>query len=52
LQCCGSSAADPGCGGGVASIVLARAFANIRSFGYDPYMRNITRAADAARKAG
>lgn len=48
----GCSAADLGCGGGVALIELAKAFPRVRSFGYDPYAPNIRRATQTARNSG
>ncbi len=48
----GGTAVDVGCGSGLASIVLAKAFPKARCFGYDPHAPSIERARANARKAG
>ncbi len=48
----GGMAVDVGCGRGMASMVLARAFPKSRFFGYDPHKPSIQRARANARTAG
>jgi hypothetical protein len=48
----GGTAADVGCGQGVASIVLAKAFPKSRFWGYDPYEPAIEQARLSAKAAG
>lgn len=48
----GGSAADIGCGEGLASIVLAKAFPNSRFWGYDLHAPSIERARAGAMAAG
>jgi SAM-dependent methyltransferase len=48
----GGSAADLGCGTGLASITLAKAFPKSRFAGYDPYAPSIRTARERARKEG
>jgi SAM-dependent methyltransferase len=48
----GGTAADVGCGQGLASIVMAKAFPKSRFWGYDPYAPVIERARADARAAG
>jgi 2-polyprenyl-3-methyl-5-hydroxy-6-metoxy-1,4-benzoquinol methylase len=48
----GGTAADIGCGQGVASIVMAKAFTQSRFWGYDSHRPSIERARAAAENAG
>jgi ubiquinone/menaquinone biosynthesis C-methylase UbiE len=48
----GGNAVDVGCGTGLASIVLAKAFPKSRFVGYDPYAPSIRRAREHASKEG
>ena len=48
----GGAAVDVGCGTGLASITLAKAFPTARFFGYDPHEPSIRRARENARRAG
>jgi len=48
----GGTAADVGCGSGLASIMLAKAFPKARFQGYDPHAPSIARARANAKKAG
>ena len=46
------TAVDVGCGSGLASVVLGRAYPNSRFFGYDPHAPSIARARANAKAAG
>lgn len=48
----GGAAVDVGCGTGLASIMLARAFPKSQFAGYDPYAPSIKKARERARKEG
>jgi SAM-dependent methyltransferase len=48
----GASAADVGCGTGLASVVLAKAFPKSQFAGYDPYAPSIRKARDRAKREG
>lgn len=48
----GGAAADVGCGTGLASIMLAKAFPKSRFAGYDPFRPSIQIARELARKEG
>ena len=48
----GGAAADLGCGAGHASIAIARAFPQARTFGFDPYAPSVARARENAQAAG
>jgi SAM-dependent methyltransferase len=48
----GGAAVDVGCGTGLASIMLAKAFPKSQFAGYDPYAPSIRKARERARKAG
>jgi SAM-dependent methyltransferase len=47
----GGSAADLGCGAGLASIAIAKAFPQARAFGFDPYAPSVARARENAQAA-
>jgi SAM-dependent methyltransferase len=47
-----ATAADLGCGAGLASISLAKAFPNVHAFGFEPYEPSVRRARENARAAG
>ena len=48
----GGTAADVGCGQGVASLVMAKAFPQSRFWGFDPHVPSIERARASARAQG
>lgn len=48
----GGAAVDVGCGTGLASIMLAKAFPKSQFVGYDPYAPSIRKARERARKEG
>ncbi len=48
----GGSTADLGCGTGLASIAIARAFPRARAFGFEPYAPSVARARSNATAAG
>jgi 2-polyprenyl-3-methyl-5-hydroxy-6-metoxy-1,4-benzoquinol methylase len=48
----GGTAADVGCGGGLAAIMIARAFPKARLFGFDIHAESIERARRNAQAAG
>lgn len=48
----GGTAADLGCGAGLASIVIAKTFPRARTVGYEPYAPSVARARQNARTAG
>jgi SAM-dependent methyltransferase len=48
----GGSSVDVGCGTGLASIILAKAFPKSQFAGYDPYGPSIRMARDRAKKQG
>lgn len=48
----GGSAADIGCGGGLATVTIARAFPKATAFGYDLHQPSIERAKGTARAGG
>jgi ubiquinone/menaquinone biosynthesis C-methylase UbiE len=48
----GGTAVDVGCGTGLASIVLAKAFPKSQFAGYDPFAPSIRRARELAKKEG
>ncbi len=48
----GGSAADLGSGAGLASLAIARAFPNVRAFGFEPYAPSVERARANAQSAG
>jgi len=48
----GGAAVDVGCGSGLATVILAKAFPKAQCFGYDPHGPSIERARANAKKAG